>query len=344
MRASAPTSSANSAISPGAEFRLPAHRDPGDKAAMTGEVHAIVADSVTAIVVSHDSAQVLAECLMALKAEGVAAIVVDNASKDDTRAIASAHGARVVANPRNEGYGRANNAGIAACRTPFALIVNPDLVLRPGAVMALLTAAARYPDAGLLAPRIVEPSGRVFLQPRSLLSPPHLNLKGGMMLPEGDICLPFLSGACLLVRRDLFLALGGFDPAMFLFYEDDDLCRRMRDAGHALVHVNAAEASHGRGRSSAASLGRRFTARWHLAWSHAYVSRKYGLAVPSLWTIVRSAAKAAGYGVLLNRGKMAAHAGSAAGALAFRRGDTALRRQGLADAGLTNAGRASASR
>ena len=349
MRTSAPTCSANSAIWPGAEFRLPAHRVPGDKAAMPGDPHAIAADSVTAIVVSHDSAQVLAECLAALRREGVPAIVVDNASTDDSRAIAEGLGASLVVNARNEGYGRANNAGIAACATRYALIVNPDLVLQPGAIAALLAAASRYPDAGLFAPRIVEPSGRVFLQPRSLLSPPHLNLKGGMMLPDGDACLPFLSGACLLVRRDLFLALGGFDPAIFLFYEDDDLCRRMRDAGHALVHVNAAEASHGRGRSSAPSPRRRFTARWHLAWSHAYVAAKYGLAAPSLWGTMKSAAKAIGYGLILKRGKMAAHAGSAAGAIAFRRGDTALRRQGIPDAdltnaGLTNAGRASASR
>jgi N-acetylglucosaminyl-diphospho-decaprenol L-rhamnosyltransferase len=314
---------------------------------MPEDHHLNVADSVTAIVVSHDSAGVLAECLAALRAEGVPAIVVDNASKDDTRAVAAAHAAHVIANPRNEGYGRANNMGVAACGTPYALIVNPDLVLQPGAVAALLAAAARYPDAGLLAPRIVEPSGRVFLQPRSLLSPAHLNLKGAMPLPEGDACLPFLSGACLMVRRDLFLALGGFDPAIFLFYEDDDLCRRLRDAGHALVHVHDAQAAHGRGRSSEPTSARRFNARWHLAWSHAYVAAKYRLPAPSRWTIVESAAKAAGYGLILNRGKMIANAGSAAGALAFRRGDTALRRQGLTDAGPpdagpTDAGRASA--
>ncbi len=306
---------------------------------MSEDLHALVADRVTAIVVSHDSASVLAECLAALRAEGVPAIVVDNASKDDTCAIAAAHGARVVAKPRNEGYGRANNAGIAACGTPYALIVNPDLVLQPGAMAALLAAATRYPDAGLLAPRIVEPSGRLFLQPRSLLSPPHLNLKGAMPLPDGDACLPFLSGACLLVRRDLFLALGGFDPEIFLFYEDDDLCRRLRDAGHALVHVDGAQAAHGRGRSSEPTPARRFNARWHLAWSHAYVAAKYRLPVPSRWAIVESAAKAAGYGLILKRDKMVANAGSAAGALAFRRGETALRRQGL-----TGAGRASASR
>lgn len=288
---------------------------------------------LTAIVVAYDSAEVLPACLSALTDEGVPAIVVDNASTDNSAAIARAHGASVIVNARNEGYGRANNQGIAACTTPYALIINPDVEIRPGAVAALLDAAARYPDAGVLAPRIVEPSGRVFLQPRSLLSPDHLNRAAAIVIPEGDACLPFLSGACLLLRRDLFQALGGFDPAIFLFYEDDDLCRRMRDAGHALLHVHAAEAGHGRGRSSRPSPARRFTARWHLAWSEAYVAGKYRLPQPGAAKLLANLAKAAGYALLLRREKMAAHAGSAAGALAWRRGLSALARQGLTDAG-----------
>ena len=235
------------------------------------------AAAITAIVVSYDSAEVLPACLDALAGEGVPAIVVDNASGDESRTIAEQRGARVIANARNEGYGRGNNIGIAAAETPFVLIVNPDLELGAGAAAALLAAAERYPDAGMLAPRIVEPSGRIFLQPRSLLSPDHLNRSGAMVVPEGDACLPFLSGACLLIRRELFMALGGFDPAIFLFYEDDDLCRRMRDAGHSLIHVHEAEARHGRGRSSTPSPQRRFKARWHLAWSERYIARKYGL-------------------------------------------------------------------
>lgn len=288
-----------------------------------------VASLITAVVVAHDSAEVLPACLAALAAEGVPAIVVDNASGDETAVIARSHGATLIASLRNEGYGRANNRGVAACTTPFVLIVNPDIEIRAGAAAALLAAAERYPDAAMLAPRIVEPSGRVFLQPRSLLSPDHLNLAGAMPIPEGDACLPFLSGACLLIRREVFLALGGFDPAIFLFYEDDDLCRRLRDAGHALVHVHAAEAGHGRGQSSAPSVARRFKARWHLAWSEGYVARKYGLPQPPVSRIVTNLAKAAGYGLLLNRQKLAAHAGSAAGAMAWRRGRSALAREGL---------------
>lgn len=286
-------------------------------------------ETVTAVVVAYDSADVLPACLDALRREGVPPIVVDNASSDDSAAIARARGATVIASPRNEGYGRANNLGIAACRTPYALIVNPDLVLQPGAMAELLAAAGRYPDAGMLAPRIVEPSGRVFIQPRSLLSPAHLNHSGAAIVPEGDACLPFLSGACLLLRCEVFEALGGFDPRIFLFYEDDDLCRRMRDAGHALVHVHEAQAHHARGRSSKPSPGRRFNARWHLAWSHAYIAAKYGQAGPSSLAILENIAKTVGYALVFNRLKMMAHAGSAAGALDWRRGRTARSRQGL---------------
>ncbi|WP_332692299.1 glycosyltransferase family 2 protein [Bosea sp. (in: a-proteobacteria)] len=284
---------------------------------------------ITAIVVAYDSAEVLPDCLAALAGEGVGALVVDNASGDASAAIAERWGARVLRNGANEGYGRANNRGARAADTPFILIVNPDLEIGKGAVAALLAAAEAYPDAAAFAPRLVEPSGRVFLQPRSLLSPDHLNRARDIVLPEGDACLPFLSGACLLLRRDVFLALGGFDPAIFLFYEDDDLCRRLREAGHALVHVDGAEARHGRGRSSAPSAARRFTARWHLAWSEYHVARKHGMRLPGPMRIVENGAKTIGYGMILNQDKMMAHAGSVAGALAARAGRSALARQGL---------------
>jgi GT2 family glycosyltransferase len=192
---------------------------------------------VTAIVVAFDSAHALPECLGALTADGVPVLVVDNASTDDTAALAEGQGARVIRNPRNEGYGRANNIGARAAGTEFLLVVNPDCTVEKGAVAALVEAARRYPDAGLFAPRIVEPSGRVFYQPRSLLSPYLHNPKGRLVLPEGEACAPFFSGACFLVRRSLFLGLGGFDENIFLFYEDDDLCRRVADAGHALIYV-----------------------------------------------------------------------------------------------------------
>lgn len=286
--------------------------------------------SLVAVVVAHDSAEALPACLAALAAEHVPAIVVDNASRDRSAEVAEGLGAQVIRNARNEGYGRANTIGVrAALRAARVLILNPDVTLRPGAADALLAAAERWPEAGLFAPRIVEPDGRFFYQPRSLLAPYLANPRGRRDPPSGDACAPFLSGACLMVERDLFLSLGGFDEKIFLFYEDDDLCRRIADAGRALVHVHGAEVLHGRGRSSAPERGRAFRNRWHQAWSRAYVARKYGLAEPVLPGLAANALKAALSALILRRAGIERYGGSAAGAWAALRGRTALAREGL---------------
>jgi N-acetylglucosaminyl-diphospho-decaprenol L-rhamnosyltransferase len=284
---------------------------------------------VTAIVVTFDSAHALPECLGALVADAVPALVVDNASADDTVPLAERLGAEAIRNPRNEGYGRANNIGARTASTEFLLVVNPDCIVEKGAVAALVDAARRYPDAGLFAPKIVESSGRVFYQPRSLLSPYLHNPQGKLVLPEGEACAPFFSGACFLIRRDLFLRLGGFDEHIFLFYEDDDLCRRVADAGHALIYVPQAVVRHGRGRSSEPRRGRIFTSRWHQAWSRAYVSRKYGLPNPAPGMFAVNALKAAAAGLTFRRSLIERYGGSAAGAWAFLRGQQALRHESL---------------
>lgn len=284
---------------------------------------------VTAVVVAFDSAQALPECLGALKREGATIVVVDNASADTSAQIAEGLGAEVIRNARNEGYGRANNRGVQAARDDLVLIVNPDVALAPGALAALVAAAERYADAALFAPRLVEPNGRVFYQPRSVLAPYLTNPKGPLVLPEGDCCAPFLSGACLMVRRAPFLAQGGFDENIFLFYEDDDLCRRLADEGHGLVHVDAAVARHARGSSSARRWGRVFKSRWHQAWSRAYVCRKYGLADPAPAMFVLNVARMLAASFSLSPRTIERYAGSAAGAWAFLAGESALRHEGL---------------
>jgi len=279
---------------------------------------------VTAIVVAFDSAHALPECLGALAADGVPALVVDNASTDETVAIAEGQGVRVVRNDRNLGYGRANNIGVRAAGTAFVLIINPDCVVDRGAVAALVDAALRYPDAAFFAPRIVEPSGRVFYQPRSLLATSLTNPGGKLVVPEGEACAPFFSGACFLIRRDVFLELGGFDENIFLFYEDDDLCRRVADSGSALIYVPQAVVRHGRGRSSGVRPGRIFTSRWHQAWSRAYISRKYGLPNPAPGMAAVNGLKAVAASLTFRRSLIERYAGSAAGAWAAMRGRKAF--------------------
>ena len=283
--------------------------------------------------VAFDSAAVLGTCLAALQRNGVPALVVDNASRDGSVAAAERAGARVVRSAVNEGYGRGNNLGARASAAEWLLFANPDILLEDGAAAELLAAAGRYPDAGLLAPRILETDGRLFFQPRSLVPAFLPNPNGRLLPPKGDCCAPFLSGACLMIRRELFLHLGGFDEGIFLFYEDDDLCRRVSDAGYGLVHVHGAVARHGRGRSSAPASGRVFTARWHLAWSRAYLSDKYGRPNDVRRTLVLNGVKALGALLTGRRALIERYGGSAAGALAYLLGRTALARQGLGPTG-----------
>jgi N-acetylglucosaminyl-diphospho-decaprenol L-rhamnosyltransferase len=286
--------------------------------------------TIAAIIVSFESGDVLPACLDALKAEGVAAIVVDNASTDDSCERAQAHDARVIRNAKNQGFGRGMNIGVdAASGFEYVLLLNPDAMLEKGSIAALIEAAKRYPNAGILSPRILSPDGSIFFPTKSLAAPYLQNEKRVRVVPTGDCSAPFLSGACYLIRRDLFLQIGGFDPHIFLFYEDNDLCRRVIDAGYSVTYVHDAVVSHAQGKSSKPVAGRRFKTRWHYAWSEGYMAHKYGLPDLSLKTFLRNGLK---YLVALptrNAQKLERYGGSAAGALAFLRGKTALDREGL---------------
>jgi N-acetylglucosaminyl-diphospho-decaprenol L-rhamnosyltransferase len=275
--------------------------------------------------------QVLPACLDALAGEGVPALVIDNASSDDSREVAQAHGATVIANRAMRAMA-APTISASAATTPYVLIVNPDLELQSGALPRCWRPPSAIPMPACWRRASSSPPAASSCS-RARCSRRRISTAGDMPIPTGDACLPFLSGACLLIRRETFLALGGFDPAIFLFYEDDDLCRRMRDAGHSLVHVDAAEARHAAGPLQPTLAA----APLHCALASRLVGtlcrQKYGLPVQNTVPMIANGLKAIGYGLVLNRTKMFAHAGSCAGAWAFVQGQSALKRQGLEGAG-----------
>ena len=284
---------------------------------------------VTPVIVTFNSAHVLATCLASLRGETAPPIVVDNASQDASAALAQSLGARVRVNARNQGFGRAMNIGAALADTEFLLLANPDLSFDEGAIAALWEAARACPQASLFGPRLVEPDGRIFLPARSLLEAKPGKPNTASPPPEGDCPLPFLSGACYLARRAAFEAIGGFDPRIFLFYEDDDLCRRFADTGAGPVYVHAAVVRHSRGKSSSPARGRVYQARWHLAWSRAYVARKYGLRAGNAGTIFKSGLKYLHALATRDAARRERHGGTLAGAFAAMRGLSALEKEGL---------------
>ena len=287
---------------------------------------AAAAARVDAVIVTHNSAHVVEACLASL--DGVTRIVVvDNASHDDTRSrvAASRPDAVLIANDSNRGFGVANNQGLAeAGDAEFVLFINPDAALQPGALSELIAAAKRYPEAAIVAPRIHGPGGATEtsydagLFERAAM-PDHSGLA-----PEGDLCAGFLSGAVFMARN---AALGHgplFDPNIFLFFEDDDLCLRLRAAGHSLVLAAAAIAEHNAGRSVSASTGLAWRRHWHMAWSRLYIEAKHRGRLAARSTaaanLFRFAAKCVGYAAVLNGVKARRDAARFAGTWAWMLG------------------------
>ncbi|MCF1505333.1 glycosyltransferase family 2 protein [Afifella sp. H1R] len=233
-----------------------------------------LARHVTLVTVAYNSAEALR--WQGAHSARLPGLVVDNGSSDATQAAARERGLGILAFEVNCGFGRGVMAGLAAVTTEFALVINPDAAMSEDAVAALLAAAERYPDCALFVPRIVNETGKVFFRVDSALERRQKHRRP----PDGDACIAMLSGAVMLVRVAPFLAFGGFDPAIFLYFEDDELAFRYRAARRPIIYVAEAEAVHLGNRSSGPSA--RPAAKSNrvkdisFGWSHAYVMEKIG--------------------------------------------------------------------
>lgn len=231
---------------------------------------------VTAITVAFNSAAVIGACLERL--DGVDRILmVDNASSDNSQAVAlkAAPRAQVIQAPRNLGYGNGANLGLSQVASEFALLINPDAMLEPGAVEALVAAADRYPDAALFAPSLLDADGRRELVHNVGLFDQHRRRADLQQPADGDVSAAFLSAPVLLGRMAVLRAVGFYDPMIFLYYEDDDLFERVRAAGHAAVQVADARARHANRASTPPSPRIDWIRYWHMAWSRLYLERKH---------------------------------------------------------------------
>src|SRR5262249_10888165 len=172
-------------------------------------------------------------------------VVVDNASRDGSADLVaeSASGARVLRNPENVGYARAVNRGIAASGGRHVLVLNPDCQVIPGAIETLARFLDDRRDAGIAAPRILNPDGTLEYSARAFPGPltflfnryslltrlfPRNPFSRRYLLTdwdhESERDVDWVSGACMLVRREAVAKVGGMDEAFFMFNEDVDCC------------------------------------------------------------------------------------------------------------------------
>lgn len=235
-----------------------------------------VQDRVTIITVTYNSEAVLGAMLASVP-EGLSVVIVDNAShdKDRLRGMALGHGAKLVEMERNMGFGVACNAGAALATTEFLLFLNPDATVKLGAIEALLDAARRHPEASAFNPRICREDGEPLFKRRSNLLPKTEWLPRGGLKAEGE--LPVLVGSAIFVARRNFEAIGGFDPKIFLYYEDDDLSLRLRGEIGPLLYVPQAEVMHLGGASSTRSVAVAKIKGHNIGRSRVYASVKHGV-------------------------------------------------------------------
>jgi GT2 family glycosyltransferase len=214
-----------------------------------------------AVIVTHDNAATIAACLVSLRDQVAEVVVVDSASTDGTADIAEAAGVRVVRTP-NRGFGAGCNAGARLLRTEALLLLNPDAVLGAGAVGEMLEARRALEATGRAA--AVGPlfDGEDFSRKESyLVWRTSIGLAVRKILPARRarelvaggrrlLAVPRLSGACMLMRLDVFHRLGGFDEDFFLYFEDVDLSLRARRHGVLLAVAPDAGVRHCSGSSA----------------------------------------------------------------------------------------------
>ena len=232
------------------------------------------ADDVTVVVVTYNSAH----CLPGLS--GVLAgirhvIVVDNASDDDLQAQLSLTlpRATLLCNPRNLGFGAANNRALAQVKTPYALLLNPDCLPTPEFLNGLLQAATDFPDAAIIAPHLIRRNGTPEVSYRWPAT--HWVSRGPKA--DGPCCVGFVCGAVMLLNMDVMKRVGFFDETFFLYYEDEDLCQRVFLAGQQIVVVPKVEITHlSRGSVKGPNpLKSEFIRGYHHAQSKLVFERKY---------------------------------------------------------------------
>ena len=267
---------------------------------------------VTVVTVAYNSDAVLPGLLGSVPAATPVVVVDNGGSETGVADIAARFGARLVRLAANQGFGRGCNAGAAQASTEFLFFVNPDAALEAGCIEALVAEADSLPGAAAFNPAITDDEGKARFRGRSLLSERSAWVAGGA--PSVTTQVPTLLGGALFCRRAAFEAVGGFDPAIFLYHEDDDLAVRLRREVGTLHYVPSAAVRHAGGHGSGRSTAVARLKGYHMARARSYVMAKHGLALPRARTLCRAALEFIMPHNLVSARRRAKHAGQLAGA------------------------------
>jgi len=233
-------------------------------------------NQVDIIIVNYNSMDYLVNCLDSVYGclgDGIDATVhvADNGSTDNLEVLSERfpHLA-LTENKTNAGFAKAVNQHIARSAAPYILILNPDTVIKAGFFESMLKFMEENPRVGIAGPRVFEGNGSIQGSARSFPTPltglfgrstimtrlfPGNRLTAkNILINNGDgekpVAVDWVSGACMLVRREAVEDVGLMDERFFMYWEDADWCRRMSEKGWSVVYCPQASVVHYVGRSS----------------------------------------------------------------------------------------------
>lgn len=200
---------------------------------------------VSIIVVNYNTAHTIKACLdSALQQQNVPfeIIVIDNASQDESLAILKSYGQKIklIANPENAGFGKANNIAFKQSKGDYIFLLNPDANLQNASDLANLVAfCEKNPNYGLVGPKVVKnqqiTAPQLFYPGEKYLLKPLQNLPGN---------IAWVIGACMLIPKAIYQKVNGFDEDFFLYGEEADLCLRIRKQGFEIGFCNNITVEH----------------------------------------------------------------------------------------------------
>ena len=236
------------------------------------------------VILNYRTPDLLLDCLAALSRHpftlGTSETwVVDNASGDDSvqRVRAAYPEVRVLENPCNLGFAAGNNRGIARCQGRYFLLLNPDTQVHAGALDELVRFMDARPGTAAAGGQLIGLDGEIQSSCREFpnllgvvlrgtplcrLFPNHPSLARYLMSDcdrQVSREVDWVLGACMIIRRQAWEAVGPLDEGFFMYYEDIDWCYRARQAGWSIHYVPAARVTHHHRRESARGLFNKLT-------------------------------------------------------------------------------------
>jgi N-acetylglucosaminyl-diphospho-decaprenol L-rhamnosyltransferase len=221
------------------------------------------------ILIFEENIDVIYKCLEQLKKFNI--IIIDNLGNVErkNKIIKKFDIIKYFFNNKNLGFSKSINKGIKFCNTEYLLILNPDCIITESSIKILLEKLNRYEDSFLITPTFYTQNNEKTLNATML---PESGIYKSTLLIDGDICCQSILAAAMFCRTEEIKKIGMFDENFFLFYEDDDLCRRVNKINRSIIQTSDAKAihQHGEGKSIKNSFKRTFIINYNMTYSELY--------------------------------------------------------------------------